>query len=171
MKKIIIILILLITSLTLLGQPPMNENPSPNLKFKDITVKAFNSTPYLELNGGFISFNNTSLYPSGSFLLGYTVKFYERFLIDVEGGITFPTVLTAKLGLGFTVDSKDGDLNVIGGIRPYPFTIYIQSTIVNKKHGQWIVSIESGRESLGFGFQDGWDTKLLINFGRRFNIK
>jgi len=42
---------------------------------------------------------------------------------------------------------------------------------VNKRNGQWIVSIESGRESLGFGFQDGWGTKLLINFGWRFNIK
>lgn len=171
MKKIITILILLLISLTILGQQPMSEDPSPNLKFKDIPVKVFSSTPYLELNGGFASFNNTSLYPGGSFLLGSTIKFYERFLIDVEGGIAFPTVLTAKLGLGFTVDGKDGDLNVIGGIRPYPFTIYIQSTIVNKKHGQWIVSIESGRESLGFGFQDGWDTRLLINFGRRFNIK
>ena len=171
MKKIITILILLLISLTILGQQPMSEDPSPNLEFKDISLKAFSSTPYLELNGGFASFNNTSLYPGGSFLLGSTIKFYGRFLIDVEGGIAFPTVLTAKLGLGFSVDGENGTLNVISGIRPYPFTLYIQSTIVNKKNGQWIVSVESGRESLGFGFEDGWNTRLLINFGRRLNIR
>tara|TARA_R110001592_G_scaffold104103_2_gene292995 strand:- start:11573 stop:12088 length:516 start_codon:yes stop_codon:yes gene_type:complete len=171
MKKIITILILLLISLTILGQQPMSEDPSPNLEFKDISLRAFSSTPYLELNGGFASFNNTSIYPGGSFLLGSTIKFYGRFLIDVEGGIAFPTVLTAKLGLGFSVDGENGTLNVISGIRPYPFTLYIQSTVVNKKNGQWIVSVESGRESLGFGFEDGWNTRLLINFGRRFNIR
>ena len=170
MKKIILILILLLTSLILLGQQPMGENPSPNLKFKDIPVKVLSSTSYLELNAGLASFSNTPLYPGTSFLLGSTLKFYDRFLIDVEGGIAFPTVLTAKLGMGFSVDSKNGDLNVIGGVRPYPFTLYIQSTVVNKRNGQWIVSIESGRESLGFGFEDGWGTRLLINFGWRFTI-
>ena len=145
MKKIITILVLITISLTLFGQ-----NPEPKIKEKPI--KTLISTPYLELNGGFASFNNTSLYPGGSFLLGSTFKFFERFLIDVEGGIAFPTVLTAKLGLGFSVDGENGVLNVIGGVRPYPFTLYIQSTVVNKKNGQWIVSVESGRESLGFEF-------------------
>ena len=171
MKKITTILILMLVSITLLGQKPISENPQPNLKFKDLQVKALSSTSYLELNGGFANFNNTSLFPGGSFLIGSTIKFYERFLIDIEGGIAFPTVLTAKLGLGFAVDNENGNINLISGIRPYPFTLYIQSTIANKRNGQWIVSIESGRQSLGFGFEDGWDTKLLINFGWRFTIR
>lgn len=170
MKKIIIILILLLTSLTLLGQKPINDNPHPNLNLKDTPVKVLSSTSYLELNVGAATFSDSYVFPGASFLLGSTLKFYDRFLIDVEGGIAFPTVITAKLGMGFSVDSQNGDLNVVGGIRPYPFTLYIQSTIVNKRNGQWIVSIESGRESLGFGFDDGWDTKLLINFGWRFTI-
>jgi len=124
------------------------------------------STTYLETNFGvaFVDMLDGLPFPGCSGLIGTTINI-EGFLIDVEGGFALPTVLTGKVGLGFAV----GDINIIAGMRPYPFHLYTQSTLKNTEKGCWIISVELGSNVFSPGF-DHWESLGMINFGYRYTI-
>jgi len=124
------------------------------------------TTTYLELNFGiaFVDELNGFPFPGCSGLVGTTLNI-EGFLIDVEGGLAIPTILTGKVGLGFAV----GNFNITAGMRPYPFHIYSQTTLKNTPKGCWIISVEVGSKTFSPGF-DNWESLGMINFGWRYTI-
>ena len=124
------------------------------------------STTYLETNFGvaFVEMLDGLPFPGCSGLIGTTIDI-DGFLIDVQGGFAIPTIITGKIGLGFAV----GDVNIIAGMRPYPFHLYTQSTLKNTEKGCWIISVELGSNVFSPGF-DHWESLGMINFGYRYTI-
>ena len=132
--------------------------------------KEMTTTTYLEANFGvaFVETLDGLPFPGCSGLIGTTINI-EGFLIDVQGGLALPTIITGKVGLGFAISSDNGDINIVAGMRPYPFHLYTQSTLKNTEKGCWIISVELGSNVLSPGF-DHWESLGMINFGWRYTI-
>jgi len=79
-------------------------------------------TTYSEVNAG-ISTGTIPFFPGASSLVGATIKYPSGIIVDYEGGIAFPTLLTGKVGAGIQVD-RNMDLTL--GVRLFPSTIYAQ---------------------------------------------
>lgn len=88
-------------------------------------------TTYTEFNAG-ISTGIIPVFPGASSLVGATVKYPSGFIVDYEGGLAFPTLITGKVGVGLPVD-HNMDLTI--GIRAFPSSIYAQILVSrpNKK--------------------------------------
>ena len=120
MKKLILISLLLLSSLLVKGQ----------------TVK------YVELNTGF-STGTVPFFPGGSIMVGDTHKFDSGIILDYEGGVAVPTIITLKGGIGFNV-KKD---IITFGVRPWPGSVYAQYEIMRLNKSSDIVLTAEG--SLG----------------------
>lgn len=103
MKKLILISLLLLSSLYVKGQ----------------------TTKYVELNTGF-STGTVPFFPGGSIMVGATRKFDSGIILDYEGGIAIPTIITFKGGVGCHIN-KD---ILTFGIRPWPGSAYAQYEII-----------------------------------------
>lgn len=122
MKKLILISLLLLSSLLVKGQTE--------------TVK------YVELNTGF-STGTVPFFPGGSIMVGATHKFDSGIILDYEGGVAIPTIITLKGGVGFNI-KKD---IITFGIRPWPGSVYAQYEIMRPGKSSDIVLTAEG--SLG----------------------
>jgi hypothetical protein len=121
MKKLIILTLVLLNSLIVNGQE---------------TVK------YVELNTGF-STGAVPFFPGGSLMVGATHKFDSGIILDYEGGVAIPTIITLKGGVGFNI--KQDILTF--GVRPWPGSVYAQYEIMRPGKSSDIVITAEG--SLG----------------------
>ncbi len=107
---------------------------------------------------------NNFIFPGTSVLWGKTFINENNFIFEYEAGLALPSLITGKLGIG----KKFNTTNVIVGVRPFPFNLFLQSTFTKGKKGYWITSFEFNPlysdNSISFG------SKAILNFGYRWNI-
>ncbi len=82
------------------------------------------SRTYLELNGGLAILNDNlgGAFPGISFLVGQQHYFKENYFFEYQAGLSLPSFLTAKLGLGATGKVFGGSM----GVRVFPNFVYGQ---------------------------------------------
>ena len=89
-----------------------------------ISYSQFNET-YKEFNLGVITdifFDGNGIFPGASYLWGKTHYYNNNTILDYQGGIALPTIVTGKIGFGV----GSSNFATIIGIRAYPTTAYIQ---------------------------------------------
>ena len=86
-----------------------------------ISINAQTTTPYSEFNIGFSS-GIVPFFPGTSVLYGATTKYNSGIILDYEGGIAFPSIVTGKLGVGLSINENQFTL----GVRPWPSATYLQ---------------------------------------------
>ena len=118
-------------------------------------------TSFFEWNFGvaFLSYDSLIPFPGGSALWGTTYVNQENLIFEYEVGFAFPTLVTGKIGVG----KRFNDTNIILGVRPWPFNLYLQTSFSSTKDKSWIASIEGN--PLGELISIG-----NINVGYRWNI-
>lgn len=102
MKTLILTLLIGLLALTTIAQPT--------------------KTHYSEVNVG-LCLGTIPAFPGASSLVGVTNRYPSGIILDYQGGIAFPTLLTGKVGVGTAID-HNMDLTV--GVRVLPSTIYAQ---------------------------------------------
>ena len=115
--------------------------------------------------------------PGTSVLFGKTFNTENNLLIDAEVGLAFPSIVTAKIGLGKYLNEKNKSAFIVG-LRPWPMHLSAQLNLPELKRGQWIISAELGVEELLNSSNLNMDIDGvslysigLISFGYRWNIK
>lgn len=111
-------------------------------------VKGQAKKTYAEFNAG-ISTGIIPFFPGGSLLYGKTITYKSGFVLDYEGGVAFPSIVTGKIGVGCTI--KD-DAEITFGVRPWPATSYIQLQ----------VNRPNKRSDLVFSLERMWGRDLFI---------
>lgn len=84
--------------------------------------KAQTTTKYTELNVG-ASVGTVPVFPGFSILYGATTKCDNGIILDYQGGLAFPSLVTGKAGIGFSINPK---LDLTFGIRVWPSSTYVQ---------------------------------------------
>mgnify|MGYP006427211533 CR=1 FL=1 len=99
---------------------------------------------YVESNFGVANIDGLGVFPGASVLFGKRFEKPEsNFLFDMQVGLAFPSIITAKIGGGVFLN-KEKKSAVVFGVRPWPFHLYSQINFNQGKRGQWIVSVEAG---------------------------
>ena len=100
---------------------------------------------YFEVNAGVARIDSYWDYgPGVSALIGKRFEFDEsNFLVDMQIGLAFPSILTAKIGVGGYLD-KEEKVAIIAGVRPWPLHLYAQVNLKEGVKGQRIFSVEAG---------------------------
>ena len=124
-----------------------------------LTTNAQTRTTYSEINAG-ISTGAIPIFPGASSLVGATVKYPSGFIVDYQGGIAFPTLLTGKIGAGIQVD-HNMDLTI--GIRALPSTVYAQLLVSRPNKKSDIVFTAEALTWSAFG------QYYILTVGWRFN--
>ena len=109
--------------------------------------------------------NHSTVFPGLSFTWGETFYHDSKFIFEYQIGFALPTLATAKIGVG----RQFGNTNVILGLRPYPFNLYLQSTLITTDKGSWIISFEYNPLDPFNGFLS-FESQALINVGYRWKI-
>ena len=130
---------------------------------------------YVESNFGIANIDYLGVFPGASVLFGKRFEKSEsNLMLDMEVGLAFPSIITAKIGGGIFVN-KEKKSALVFGVRPWPFHLYSQINFNEGKRGQWIFSVEAG----GVFLDDYIDIDLdeisleslfIANFGYRWNI-
>jgi hypothetical protein len=108
------------------------------LLFSFVKINAQTTVPYVEVNMGFSS-GIIPFFPGASVLYGATTKYESGILLDYQGGIAFPSLITGKFGIGCNIDKSE--LTV--GIRPWPASTYAQIKLNrDNKNSDIIISVE-----------------------------
>ena len=81
--------------------------------------------PYIESNWGLAFIVEGAVFPGTSVLMGRRSYFSKNGFTDTQIGLAFPSVLTAKVGVGHT-GAKGGHFSA--GLRVFPTHVYIQNT-------------------------------------------
>lgn len=98
------------------------------------------TTKYRELNTG-VSTGIIPLFPGVSSMIGATTKYPSGIILDYEGGIAVPSIITMKGSVGFSLDDK---LDLSFGIRPWPSSTFVQMNIRRpNKSSNIVVTAES----------------------------
>ena len=109
----------------------------------------------VNLGGAPLTENTEDVFPGGSVLLGMTRQPSDSFVVEFQAGVAFPTVATAKVGVGL----GSLDRNVLLSLRPYPFAVGPQI-----KRDNWTFSLE-------FGTTNGdWDNGTIATMGYRIPL-
>ena len=103
-------------------------------------------------------------FPGASFLWGTTYVNENNLIFEYEVGFAFPSIVTGKLGVG----KRFNNTNVIIGVRPFPFNLYLQSSFTSGEKGYWIGSIEYNPTDWNASLS--LSSKAILNFGYRWNI-
>jgi hypothetical protein len=121
--------------------------------------KSQTTIPYVEANLGF-STGIIPFFPGASALYGATTKYESGFLLDYQAGIAFPTLFTAKGGVGYDINGTELSI----GIRPWPTSTYLQ-VVINRsnKLSNIVISAES------MLFSDVFVQRGILTVGWRFN--
>ena len=150
MKNTILISLLSFSLLNNLGAQELSQGKSKN--------------SFIEWNLGVALFDENLISPGTSVLWGRTYINENNLIFEFEAGLAFPTIVTAKLGIG----RKFNNTNVTIGVRPFPFNLYCQSSFLKGKKGYWITSIEfnplDAETSISFR------SRAILNFGYRWNL-
>lgn len=85
-------------------------------------------------------------------------------LVDVQIGLSYPYVITGKIGVGSYFGKKE-NIAFIAGIRPYPLTAYAQLNIRPNTKVHFVISGE-----LGTGADVSLGTTNILNAGLRVPI-
>jgi hypothetical protein len=119
-------------------------------------------TSFFEWNFGIalVSFDTDAYipFPGASALWGTTFINQENLIFEYEVGFAFPTLVTGKIGVG----KRFNNTSVVIGVRPWPTTVYLQTSFSTTKEKSWIASIEGN--PIDFGSIGN------INVGYRWNI-
>ena len=102
------------------------------------------------------------------------------FLFDMQIGLAFPSVLTAKVGAGSLLYRKTGTA-ITFGVRPWPLHIYTQLQLFQMDLIGLFVSFEAGSKILeergasgGVGRLDygelSMGSRFMVNFGYRMDL-
>ena len=87
--------------------------------------------PYIESNWGLAYIGESdAIFPGTSVLMGRRSYFSKNGFTDTQIGLAFPSVLTAKVGVGHT-GAKGGHFSA--GLRVFPTHVYIQNTLPSKR--------------------------------------
>lgn len=133
-----------------------------NISFAQVENDNVSSRDFFEWNVGFALGPEVRL-PGTSVLWGRTIITDKNVIFEYEGGLAFPTVLTAKFGFGKRIKKT----NLIAGIRPYPINFYIQASTISTERGYWIFSVEynpfPGDNLITFG------SRAIFNVGYRWH--
>ena len=135
---------------------------------------------YTEFNAGLCYTDEINfVVPGSSFLIGKVFETKKDLLVDAQIGVAFPTIVTAKVGIGKYIN-KENKSAFFFGIRPWPMHLYGQINFPKRKKGQWIITTELGTEELieeYIGHEtidaDGFSAYSigLVSFGYRWDIK
>lgn len=140
---------------------------------------------YLEYNGGIArlgsNYYDIEIGPGASALIGKQFDIKKTpFLFDMQIGLAFPSVLTAKVGLGSLLYRKTGTAITIG-VRPWPLHLYTQLQLFQTDIIGLFVSFEAGSKLLeergvsgGVGNLDygelSMGSRFMINIGYRIDL-
>ena len=144
---------------------------------------------YVEFNAGIAYIPDVGLdisfFPGASFLVGKRFEQADgKLILDMEIGLAFPTIATAKIGGGFYLN-KEQKLSITAGIRPWPLHLYTEINLPEGPKGQFILSFEVGsaiirrRDESVSSYDDMWyrpyrdlsaESQFNVNFGYRWNI-
>ena len=114
---------------------------------------------FLEWNFGVALIEEENFpFPGASFLWGKTYINEKDLIFEYQVGFAFPTLVTGKIGVG----KRFNNTNVVVGVRPWPTTVYLQTSFSTTKEKSWIASIEGN--PIDFGSIGN------INVGYRWNI-
>jgi len=121
---------------------------------------------FIEWNAGLALIEDIGgVAPGTSLLYGVTFINENNFIIEAEAGLAFPSVATAKVGVG----KKINNMKNIVGVRPFPFNIYFQTSFPAREKGYWIASMEfnplDNKHFLSV------ESRAILNFGYRWNLK
>jgi hypothetical protein len=86
-------------------------------------------------------------------------------LIDIQLGLSYPYIVTGKVGVGSYYGKKE-QIAIILGIRPYPLSGYAQLNIRPNNKLHFVICGE-----IGTGSDVSLGNRSLINIGLRFPIK
>jgi len=122
---------------------------------------------YIEANTGIgvISDWEVSNLPFTSLSIGRTVDFGDYSLVDLSAGLCFPSIITAKIGLGSYYGQKENS-TIILGIRLRPAMVYSQFHTKIKNLGFFTFSAE-----LGTGQDKITSYAYLLNVGWKWPLK
>ena len=102
---------------------------------------------YVESNFGIANIDGLGVFPGASVLFGNRFEKPEsKFLLDMEIGVAFPSIVTAKIGGGIFVN-KEKKSAVVFGVRPWPFHLYSQINF-NEGKARTMDSFSRGRWSI-----------------------
>ena len=140
---------------------------------------------YVEFNGGLAILGSNSfsidLGPGASALVGKQFDVTNTpFLFDMQIGLAFPSLLTAKVGVGSLLYRKTGTALTFG-VRPWPLHLYTQLQLFQTDIIGLFVSFEAGSKLLeergvsgGGGNLDYGDlsmnSRFMINIGYRSDL-
>lgn len=127
-----------------------------------ILANAQTKTKYVEANIGF-STGVVPFFPGASALYGAEKKYPSGFLIDYAAGIAFPTLVTAKGGVGYDFNGTELSL----GVRPWPPASYVQ---VRFDRPTRLSDLTLSAESLMFP-DNGFVQGAIFTIGWRFDNK
>ena len=108
---------------------------------------------------------NKSIKPNVSVLVGKEFPLGDYSLFDLQIGVSYPHIVTGKIGAGNYYGKKD-QVALILGIRPWPLAGYAQLNIGKKDKTHMVISSELGSAGQVFN-----GTTSLFNIGLRFPIK
>ena len=117
------------------------------------------SRTYLELNGG-AALVEEFTFPGLSFLVGRQYFVSEKVFIEFQGGLAFPTIVTAKSGIGISLKH----IGVSAGLRVFPTLAYFQLHLPFK-NSQLNVSAETALFSEWFSI-----AQHIFTIGYQWNI-
>lgn len=120
---------------------------------------------YAEKNIGLTLDYEDSAGIMASALFGTYIEMGDYSLIDVQVGLSYPYIVTGKIGVGSYYGKRE-QISFIVGCRPYPLTAYAQLNFKPKTGMHFILSGE-----LGTGGDASVNQRSLINAGLRFPIK
>lgn len=124
---------------------------------------------YVESNFGVANIDGLGVFPGASVLFGKRFEKPEsNFLFDMQVGLAFPSIITAKIGGGVFLN-KEKKSAVVFGVRPWPFHLYSQINFNEGKRGQWIFSVEAGGALVDM-YEISLESLFIANFGYRWNI-
>jgi hypothetical protein len=127
------------------------------------TIVVGQNTKYVESNFGVSIVNSPAgaeaLAPGSSYLWGSRNYINQNIFIDKQLGLAFPSLVTAKIGMG-KMNLENGE-SISGGIRIFPTHLYIQrgwgtkrsSFLIRKRSlrkGKTIEDVCSGEWTLSF---------------------
>jgi hypothetical protein len=141
---------------------------------------------YIEFNGGIArlgsNYYDIELGPGASALIGKQFDVTNTpFLFDMQIGLAFPSLLTAKVGVGSLLYRKTGTALTFG-VRPWPLHLYTQLQLFQTDIIGLFVSFEAGSKLLeergvsgGVGNLDYGDlsmnSRFMINIGYRLDLE
>ena len=130
-----------------------------------IAQESKSENSFIEWNFGiaFIAEENFP-FPGTSVLWGKTYVNENDIIFEYQAGFALPSLITGKIGIGKMFDTT----KVVVGIRPFPFNIFLQSSIATRKNGYWITSFELNPLNANNGIS--FESKAIINVGYRWSL-